>query len=171
MGNSLVLPGVTPLWRVAQWVSRAPPHDTLLAFLDMNAIWVETYILSLDYETLIMIQVKICDFFQIDLISPSESHDSIWHHKCRIYSESLTLIFSNCELNWDDIQFIIRERHDSRFGWLPVTTGYQNFSGYQNQNFAGNRVTAPADPCLLYLIYFLMSRYEKWNTVRFIEVC
>ena len=87
MGNSLVLPGLTPLWRVAQWVSRVPPHDTLLAFLDLNGtIWVETYILSLDYETLIMIEVKICGFFQIDPIWPSESHDSIWHQECWIDS-------------------------------------------------------------------------------------
>ena len=34
--NSLVLLGVTPLWHVAQWVSRAPPHHTLPAFLNLN---------------------------------------------------------------------------------------------------------------------------------------
>ena len=32
--NSLVLRGVTPLWHVAQWVSRAPRHHTLPAFLN-----------------------------------------------------------------------------------------------------------------------------------------
>ena len=31
--NSLVSLGVTPLWHVAQWGSRAPPHHTLPAFL------------------------------------------------------------------------------------------------------------------------------------------
>ena len=34
--NSLVLLGLTPLWHVAQWVSRAPPHHTLPAFLNLN---------------------------------------------------------------------------------------------------------------------------------------
>ena len=34
--NSLVLLGVTPSWQVAQWVSRAPPHHTLPAFLNLN---------------------------------------------------------------------------------------------------------------------------------------
>ena len=34
--NSLVLLGVTLLWHVAQWVSRAPPHHTLSAFLNLN---------------------------------------------------------------------------------------------------------------------------------------
>ena len=33
--NSLVLLGVTQLWHVAQWVSRAPPHHTLPAFLNL----------------------------------------------------------------------------------------------------------------------------------------
>ena len=34
--NSFVLLGVTSLWHVAQWVSRAPPQRTLSAFLDLN---------------------------------------------------------------------------------------------------------------------------------------
>ena len=34
--NSLVLIGVTPLWHVAKWVSRAPPHRTLPTFLNLN---------------------------------------------------------------------------------------------------------------------------------------
>ena len=34
--NSLILVGVTPLWHVAQWVSRAPQHHTIPAFLDLN---------------------------------------------------------------------------------------------------------------------------------------
>ena len=34
--NSLVLLGVTLLWHVAEWVSRAPPHHTLPAFLNLN---------------------------------------------------------------------------------------------------------------------------------------
>ena len=34
--NSLVLLGVTQLWHVAQWVSRAPPHYTLPAFQNLN---------------------------------------------------------------------------------------------------------------------------------------
>ena len=37
--NSLVLLGVTVLWHVAQWVSRAPPHHTLPAFLNLNGIF------------------------------------------------------------------------------------------------------------------------------------
>ena len=32
--NSLVLLGVTPLWHVAQWVARAPPHHSVPAFLN-----------------------------------------------------------------------------------------------------------------------------------------
>ena len=36
--NYLVLQGVTPFWQVAQWVSRAPPHHTLPAFLDLNGM-------------------------------------------------------------------------------------------------------------------------------------
>ena len=34
----MVLPGVTALWHVAQWVSRAPPHNALPAFLNLNGI-------------------------------------------------------------------------------------------------------------------------------------
>ena len=34
--NSLILLGVTRLWQVAQRVSRAPTHDTLPAFLNLN---------------------------------------------------------------------------------------------------------------------------------------
>ena len=34
--NSFVLVGVTPLWHVAQLVSRAPPHHTLPAFINLN---------------------------------------------------------------------------------------------------------------------------------------
>ena len=34
--NSLVLLGVNRLWHVAQWVSRAPPHHTLPAFLNLS---------------------------------------------------------------------------------------------------------------------------------------
>ena len=34
--NSLVMLGFTPLWHVAQWVSRAPPNHTLPAFLNLN---------------------------------------------------------------------------------------------------------------------------------------
>ena len=34
--NSLVLLGVTQLWHVAQWASRAPPDHTLPAFLNLN---------------------------------------------------------------------------------------------------------------------------------------
>ena len=34
--NSLVLLGVTPLCYVAQWVSRAPPHHIIPAFLNLN---------------------------------------------------------------------------------------------------------------------------------------
>ena len=33
--NSLILLGVTPLWHVAQWVSRAQPYHTLPAFLNL----------------------------------------------------------------------------------------------------------------------------------------
>ena len=33
---SFVLQGVTPLLHVAQWDSRAPPHHTLPAFLNLN---------------------------------------------------------------------------------------------------------------------------------------
>ena len=36
MKNSFGLLGLTPLWHVAQWVSRAPPHNTLPAFLNLN---------------------------------------------------------------------------------------------------------------------------------------
>ena len=31
-----VLVTITSLWQVAQWVSRAPPHNTLPAFLSLN---------------------------------------------------------------------------------------------------------------------------------------
>ena len=34
--NSLGLQGVTTLWHVGQWVSSAPPHHTLPAFLNLN---------------------------------------------------------------------------------------------------------------------------------------
>ena len=34
MRNSLFLLGVTSLWHVSQWVSRAPPHHILPAFLN-----------------------------------------------------------------------------------------------------------------------------------------
>ena len=34
--NSLVLLGVTSLWHFAHWVSRAPPDNTLPAFLNLN---------------------------------------------------------------------------------------------------------------------------------------
>ena len=36
MRNSLVLLGVTQLWHVAQWFSRAQPHHTLPAFPNLN---------------------------------------------------------------------------------------------------------------------------------------
>ena len=36
--NSFDLLWVTPLWHVAQWVSRAPPHQTLPAFLNLNGM-------------------------------------------------------------------------------------------------------------------------------------
>ena len=36
--NSLFLLGVTPLWHVAQWVSRATTHHSLPAFLYLNGI-------------------------------------------------------------------------------------------------------------------------------------
>ena len=35
--NSLVLLGVTSLWQVALWLSRAPPHHTVPAFLNLNS--------------------------------------------------------------------------------------------------------------------------------------
>ena len=35
MKISLVLQGLTPLWHAAQWVSRAPPHHTISAFLNL----------------------------------------------------------------------------------------------------------------------------------------
>ena len=38
MRNSLVLLKVTS-WHVAQWVSRASPHHSLPAFLNLNGIW------------------------------------------------------------------------------------------------------------------------------------
>ena len=41
MRNSLVLLGVALLWHVAQWVSRAPPHHTIAAFLNLNGTYVE----------------------------------------------------------------------------------------------------------------------------------
>ena len=34
--NSLVLQGITAVLHMAQWVSRAPPHNTLPAFLNRN---------------------------------------------------------------------------------------------------------------------------------------
>ena len=34
--DSFVLLGVTPLWHVAQWDSRAPPHHTFPDFLNLN---------------------------------------------------------------------------------------------------------------------------------------
>ena len=34
--DSLVSLGVTPLWHMAQWVFRAPPHNTLPAFQNLN---------------------------------------------------------------------------------------------------------------------------------------
>ena len=34
--NTFVLLGVTPLWHVDQWVSRAPSHHTLPDFLNLN---------------------------------------------------------------------------------------------------------------------------------------
>ena len=36
--NSSVLQGVTILWLVAEWVSRAPSHNTLPAFLNLKGI-------------------------------------------------------------------------------------------------------------------------------------
>ena len=42
--NSLILQGVTPSWHVAQLVSRAPPHHTLPAFLNLNGTF-ETLLL------------------------------------------------------------------------------------------------------------------------------
>ena len=36
MRHSLVLLGVTPLWHVSQWVSRAPPPHTLPAYIHVN---------------------------------------------------------------------------------------------------------------------------------------
>ena len=39
MRNSLVLLGVTPLWHVAQRVSRALPYHTLPAFLNLNGVF------------------------------------------------------------------------------------------------------------------------------------
>ena len=36
MRNSLIELGVTLLFHVAQWVTRAPPHHTLPAFLNLN---------------------------------------------------------------------------------------------------------------------------------------
>ena len=38
--------GVTPLWNGAQWVSRAPPHNTFPAFLNLNGIKFSTNILT-----------------------------------------------------------------------------------------------------------------------------
>ena len=35
--KSLVLQEVILLWHLAKWVSRAPPHHTLSAFLDLNS--------------------------------------------------------------------------------------------------------------------------------------
>ena len=39
----LVKLGVTLLWHVDKWVSRAPPHHTLPAFLNLNDILSQTY--------------------------------------------------------------------------------------------------------------------------------
>ena len=40
--NSVVLLGLTPLWHVPQWVSRAPTHHTSPVFLTLNGrlIWI-----------------------------------------------------------------------------------------------------------------------------------
>ena len=51
--NSLVLLGVTPMWFVAQWVSRAPPHHTLPPFLNNNS--------SLPEIALIGQSLNLCD--------------------------------------------------------------------------------------------------------------
>ena len=42
--NSLVWLGITRLWHVAQRVSLAPPHNTLLAFLNLNGIFSEPWL-------------------------------------------------------------------------------------------------------------------------------
>ena len=61
--NSLVLLGVTLLWHMAQWVSRAPSHHTLPSFLNLNgrlqiwtqAIWItlQLHIKSLKFLSLL----------------------------------------------------------------------------------------------------------------------
>ena len=50
MRNSLVLQGVTPLWQVAQWVSRAPPHHILPAFWNLNGRWFNLKLNMFDFN-------------------------------------------------------------------------------------------------------------------------
>ena len=49
--DSFVLVGVTPLWLVAQWVSRAPLHRTLPAFLYLNGTKTDNLVHFLGSQT------------------------------------------------------------------------------------------------------------------------
>ena len=50
----------TPLWHVAQWVSRAPPHRSLPAFLNLNDITLLNFNYSLKHFLLISKHFESC---------------------------------------------------------------------------------------------------------------
>ena len=65
--RKLVLIGITSLWHATQWVSRAPPHHTLAAFLNLNGMKRKYLIRTLsgfetfnDVTTSILYQLPFC---------------------------------------------------------------------------------------------------------------
>ena len=59
----LCLLGVTPLWQVAQWVPRSPPHNALPAFPNLSG----TNIISRVFEIFALYQFLVMNQIQIRL--------------------------------------------------------------------------------------------------------